>query len=161
MEKKYKIRIHGTEFNLEDTNKGLKINEYYFKPNVVYNGKFYKVFVNGKEFKVEYKDNDIFLDGKLIDFDFRAAPHLQSRGNLSLKKGAEIKASIPGKIVEIKAKEGEKISDQQCLLILESMKMRNEILSPIEGIIDKILVNINDQVKATQLLITIKPVINK
>ncbi|NHJ32554.1 MAG: acetyl-CoA carboxylase biotin carboxyl carrier protein subunit, partial [Asgard group archaeon] len=70
---------------------------------------------------------------------------------------AEIRAAIPGKIVEIKVKVGEKITDQQCLLVLESMKMRNEILSPIDGIVDSISVGIGDQVTARQLMIKLKP----
>ncbi|MBN1329619.1 MAG: hypothetical protein JXA54_09115 [Candidatus Heimdallarchaeota archaeon] len=157
MDKKYRVRIHGTELDLEQTKKGIKIKDYQFKPEVLYNGKFYRVFVNGREFRVEYKDNTILVDGKEIDFDFRSAPQLLTRNDLKFRKGADIKAAIPGKIVEVRVNLGEKIKDQQCLVVLESMKMRNEILSPIDGIIEKILVNEGDQVTTKQLLVKIKP----
>ena len=52
---------------------------------------------------------------------------------------------------------GDEVKDQQCLLILESMKMRNEILSPIKGIVKKILISEGDQVTTRQLMIKIKP----
>ncbi|MHA1221313.1 MAG: biotin/lipoyl-containing protein, partial [Candidatus Heimdallarchaeota archaeon] len=52
---------------------------------------------------------------------------------------------------------GEQVKDQQCLLVLESMKMRNEILSPINGTVEKITVGDNDQVSSKQLLMKIKP----
>ncbi|NHJ49124.1 MAG: biotin/lipoyl-binding protein [Asgard group archaeon] len=157
MEKKFRVRIHGTELYLEQTNNSIKIKDYTFKPEVLFNGKFYRVFVNGREYRVEYKDNAIFLDGKEIDFDFRAAPQLLAKKNLKSKKSVDIKAAIPGKIVEIRVKKGDAVKDQQCLLVLESMKMRNEILSPIDGIIDKIPVSVGNQVTNRQLLIKIKP----
>ncbi len=156
MEKKFRVRLHGSEFDLEQSKKGIKVNDYYFKPEVTFNGKFYRVFVNGRELKVEFRDNDILLDGKIIDFDFKAAPQIQSVKGSSQMKGTEIKAAIPGKIVEIKIKVGDIVADQQCLLVLESMKMRNEILSPMAGIVDNISVSIGEQVKARQIMVKIK-----
>ncbi|MHA1220629.1 MAG: biotin/lipoyl-containing protein, partial [Candidatus Heimdallarchaeota archaeon] len=128
MDKKFKIRLNGSELFLEKNKKGLRIKNHTFEPEVLYNGKFYRVFVNGREFKVEYKDNTVLLNGKEIDFDFRSAPQLLARKNMKYKRGADIKAAIPGKIVEVKVTLGEQVKDQQCLLVLESMKMRNEIL---------------------------------
>ncbi len=157
MDKKFRVRIHGTELDLEQSKKGIKIKDYNFKPEVLYNGKFYRVFINGREFRVEYKDNTILVDGKETDFDFRSAPQLIARNDLKYRKGADIKAAIPGKIVEVRVTPGEKINDQQCLVVLESMKMRNEILSPIDGIVEKVLVNEGDQVTTRQLLVKIKP----
>jgi len=156
LEKKFKVRLHGSEFDLEQTKKGIKVNNHQFKPEVSFNGKFYRVFVNGRELKVEYRDNDILLDGKIVDFDFKPAPQIQARKGASHRKGAEIRAAIPGKIVEIRVNVGEEVADQQCLLVLESMKMRNEVLSPMAGVIDSISVSIGDQVKSRQLMIKIK-----
>ncbi|MBK5112327.1 MAG: hypothetical protein KGD59_10280 [Candidatus Heimdallarchaeota archaeon] len=156
MEKKFKVRLHGSEFDVEQSKKGIKVNEHYFEPEVIFNGKFYRVFVNGRELKVEFRDNDILLDGKIVDFDFKAAPQIQARKGSSLRKSADIKAAIPGKIVEIRVNVGDDVADQQCLLVLESMKMRNEILSPMAGVIDSISVSNGDQVKAKQLMIKIK-----
>lgn len=156
MDKKYRIRIHGSEFDLEQTPKNIRINNHEFKPEVFFNGKFYRVFVNGKVLRIEFKENTVFLDGKEIDFDFKPAPQIIGKKNLKHKKGSDIKAAIPGKIVEIKVKAGDKVKDQQCLLVLESMKMRNEILSPQEGIVDRVAVGLGDQVKTNQLLLKIK-----
>jgi len=156
LEKKYKVRLHGSEFDLEQTKKGIKVNNYQFKPEVIFNGKFYRVFVNGRELKVEFRDNDILLDGKIIDFDFKSDPHIQTRKGSIQRKSADIRAAIPGKIVDIRVNEGDEVADQQCLLVLESMKMRNEILSPMAGVIDSISVSIGEQVKSRQLMIKIK-----
>ena len=156
LEKKYKIRFNGLELELEETAEGIKIDDQIFQPRVERAPKGYQVFIDGQEFKVEYKEEGIFLNGKEIDFDFAISPKILARKSKAGKKGAEIKAAIPGKIVEVRVEVNEEVKDQQCLLVLESMKMQNEILSPMEGIIESILVKAGDQVTSKQLLIKIK-----
>lgn len=157
MKKKYKISFNGGEYDLEHHKKVVNIKDYTFKPEVLFNGKFYRVLLNGKEYRVDFKDDLLFLDGKEVDFSFRSNPQLLSQKNINRKKIAKIKVAIPGKIVEIKVSIGDEVKDQQCLLILESMKMRNEILSPINGIIEKMPISVGDQVITRQLIIMIKP----
>ncbi|NHK31681.1 MAG: hypothetical protein FK730_10040 [Asgard group archaeon] len=157
MKKRYKISFNGGEYELEHQKKVVNIKGHTFKPEVLFNGKFYRVLLNGKEYRIDFKDDLLFLDGKEVDFSFRSNPQLLSLKSISSKKTVNIKAAIPGKIVEIKVSIGDEVKDQQCLLILESMKMRNEILSPINGIIEKITISVGDQVKTRQLMIKIKP----
>ena len=52
----------------------------------------------------------------------------------------EVRAVIPGTIVEIKVRKGHRISDGQVLLVLEAMKMYNEIEARIDGEIEEISV---------------------
>ena len=62
-------------------------------------------------------------------------------------------AVIPGTIQKIMAKEGEKVKQGTPLLILEAMKMKNEIQSPMEGVIKKIHISEGQQVSKEQLLV--------
>ena len=64
-----------------------------------------------------------------------------------------IEAIIPGTIQRIMAKEGEKVRAGTPLLILEAMKMRNEVLSPFDGLIKKIYVSEGEMVPKAHLLI--------
>jgi biotin carboxyl carrier protein len=64
-------------------------------------------------------------------------------------------APMPGKIVEVLMEEGAKVKEGESLLILEAMKMQNEIASPINGTIKKICVKSNDIVNKEDLLIEI------
>jgi len=66
-----------------------------------------------------------------------------------------IEAVIPGNIQRIMAKEGDKVSAGTPLLILEAMKMRNEILAPVNGVILKIHVSEGEMVPKSHLLIEI------
>jgi biotin carboxyl carrier protein len=64
-----------------------------------------------------------------------------------------IEAIIPGTIQRIMVKEGEEVSAGTPLLILEAMKMRNEVLSPLDGVIIKIHISEGEMVPKSHLLI--------
>ena len=66
-----------------------------------------------------------------------------------------IEAFIPGTIQRIMAKEGQEVSTGTPLLILEAMKMRNEVLSPVQGVIRKIHVKEGEMVSKSHLLLEI------
>ena len=54
--------------------------------------------------------------------------------------GEPVNSPLPGSIVEIVAKVGDTVKNGQPILILEAMKMENEILAPKDGVIAQILV---------------------
>ena len=64
-----------------------------------------------------------------------------------------IEAVIPGNIQRIMAKEGDEVAAGTPLLILEAMKMRNEILAPVGGVVMKIHVSEGEMVPKSHLLI--------
>lgn len=64
-----------------------------------------------------------------------------------------VEAFIPGTIQRIMVKEGQNVSAGTPLLILEAMKMRNEVLSPLDGIIKKIFVSEGEMVPKSHLLV--------
>lgn len=65
----------------------------------------------------------------------------------------KVDSIIPGNIQRIMVKEGDEVSPGTPMLILEAMKMRNEILSPLQGIIKKIYVSEGDMVPKDHLMI--------
>lgn len=65
----------------------------------------------------------------------------------------KIKAFISGTIIKIITKENKKVNTGDKLLILDAMKMYNEILSPAKGVIKKIHVETGQSVSKNQLLI--------
>ncbi|MCD6559120.1 MAG: biotin/lipoyl-binding protein, partial [Palaeococcus sp.] len=67
--------------------------------------------------------------------------------------GNVVSAPMPGKILRILVKEGEQVKTGQGLLVLEAMKMENEIPSPKDGIIKSILIKEGDTVDTGQALI--------
>ena len=74
----------------------------------------------------------------------------------SLNKGTEIFAPTPGNILNLKVVLGEKVSENQTLLVMEAMKMESEVKSPHSGKIKNIHVNSGDAIKSGDLLITLE-----
>lgn len=67
-----------------------------------------------------------------------------------------VKAFIPGLIKAIYVKEGEQIERGEKLLVLEAMKMENQILSGTKGVVKKIYVDVGKVVVKGELLIEIE-----
>jgi biotin carboxyl carrier protein len=63
---------------------------------------------------------------------------------------------MPGTILDIKVKSGDAVTAGQILLILEAMKMENEIIAPSAGTIDTIQVSKGSSVNAGDVLLSIK-----
>lgn len=68
----------------------------------------------------------------------------------------EIRALMPGKIVEILADVGDQIERGQGLLVMEAMKMENEIKSPAQGEVKEIRVQPGQAVEAGQVLAVVE-----
>ncbi|MDF2590113.1 MAG: Biotin carboxyl carrier protein [Anaerocolumna sp.] len=66
----------------------------------------------------------------------------------------KVNAPMPGKILAIKASIGQSMKRGDVLLILEAMKMENEIVAPEDGILASINVTVGDMVEAGVLLAT-------
>ena len=68
----------------------------------------------------------------------------------------KILAPIPGNIVNLAVKEGQQVKAGKKILILEALKMQNEIFCEEEGTVKEILVNEGAKVKAGQILVVIE-----
>jgi biotin carboxyl carrier protein len=73
--------------------------------------------------------------------------------NLAANKVNNIKAPMPGLIIDLKVKEGEEVKQGDPLLILEAMKMENILKCPGDGIIKSLKVKKGDSVEKNQVLI--------
>ena len=66
------------------------------------------------------------------------------------KEGTPIPAPLPGSVLRILKGEGSSVSEGDAILVMEAMKMENEITSPISGTVAQILVSVGDQVHTGQ-----------
>jgi biotin carboxyl carrier protein len=67
-----------------------------------------------------------------------------------------ITAIIPGTIVDIFVKEGDEVKTGDNMLVIEAMKMNNQILFERDGIVGKILVSKGDVVSKGQIIVVLK-----
>ncbi|MGB9771565.1 MAG: acetyl-CoA carboxylase biotin carboxyl carrier protein subunit [Candidatus Kapaibacteriota bacterium] len=66
---------------------------------------------------------------------------------------SKVRAFIPGLIQKIYIKPGDEIKKGQPLFVLEAMKMRNDVFSPIDGKVKAVLVKSGDVVAKDQILV--------
>lgn len=75
------------------------------------------------------------------------------------KSSEMIKAPMPGKIIDVPAKEGTAVSRGEAVIILEAMKMQNEIQSPVAGTVKKVYVKADMNVMKDDILVEIEPAV--
>ncbi len=101
----------------------------------------------------------VMVNGVWHTFTVESPFSLKRKKMLEKQEGESTSESIiapmPGKIIDVFVEEGAEINTGEPLLILEAMKMQNEITCPIDGIIRKISIKKNDSVMKDDLLIDI------
>ncbi|GAB3541001.1 acetyl-CoA carboxylase biotin carboxyl carrier protein subunit [Pontibacter brevis] len=106
-----------------------------------YEEKTFTFKINGVSQTVRVKDRfDLLLD-KLGMSDANA------------KKVNDVKAPMPGLILEIKVKPGQEVKKGEPIMILEAMKMENILKSPGDGVVKEIKVEEKQNVEKNQVLI--------
>jgi biotin carboxyl carrier protein len=70
--------------------------------------------------------------------------------------GARIVAPMTGSIVEVRCSVGQEVAQGEVLLVIESMKMNNELRSPIDGIVDAVPLDPGQRIKAGDLLVALR-----
>jgi len=80
--------------------------------------------------------------------------YLNQQGDVSAS--VAIEAPMPGKIIDIMVENGQEVKEGDPIIILEAMKMQNEIISHINGTIKSIEVRKNDTVMKDDVLIEIE-----
>ena len=123
--------------------------------NVISGGIPYEVELvkaNWKEKSITIKVEDQLFDLEVKD---RMDKLLEKMGisAMNTQSMAEVKAPMPGLILDILVEEGQTVNKGDQLMILEAMKMENILKSPGEGVIKSIEVSKGDSVEKNQVLI--------
>jgi biotin carboxyl carrier protein len=107
------------------------------------------------EVKIERADGtmQISVGGNRFVAEVRDPRSLRGRARAADEHGPKkLTASMPGKVVRVLVAEGNEIEAGAGVVVVEAMKMQNEVKSPKKGIIQKILVSEGDTVSAGDVL---------
>ena len=69
--------------------------------------------------------------------------------------GTPVKAPMPGNILDVKVKVGDSVASGQVLIVLEALKMENDVVSPASGTVTSVNVKKGDTVNSDDVLVTI------
>ena len=114
--------------------------------------KQYTITVNGVAYDVtvEEKNGGVVSAPKAVEKSApAAAAPVASAPQAATKEGnVAVSAPMPGKILAVKAKEGDSVKAGDVLLVLEAMKMENDIVAPQDGVVASINVKVGDSVES-------------
>ena len=100
------------------------------------------VWVDGRRFR---------LDGGSADADTAEA------GGGAGGRSGVVKAPMPGTVVKVLVSEGQEVKTGQSVVIVEAMKMENEVRSQVDGVVRKVNVSDGDSVGTTEAMVEIEP----
>ena len=113
--------------------------------------KKYRVNVNGSLYEIEIEE----MSAPATMSAPTAAPKAAAPVAAAPAGGAQVKAPMPGTILDVKVQNGQSVKKGTVLCILEAMKMENEIQAPCDGKITSLNVRKGDSVETQALICTI------
>jgi len=140
--KKFKFKINGQQFDVE-------VNDFEDQSTVV--------SVNGTNYEVEVEQE--VQKTKTPTLVRKAVVNKPGEGAIKKKAatagGFKVNAPLPGSIFKMNVAVGDTVSEGDCLLVMEAMKMENNVLSEKAGTVSEIKVNVGDSVLQDDILIVI------
>ena len=131
-------------------------------------GEIRKVIIDGEELEVEVEiDGEIYratVQGQIFEFiipDSTGNAPRKRGGRGSRKRSGTVSASMPGKVVTVEVSVGDTVEEGETILILEAMKMQNEVVAPISGTIIEVHCEDGLNVEANVPLVVIEPEIQE
>ena len=113
------------------------------------------VRVNGEEYQVEVME--IVEEGEKKGFEIRDVTRVpEKKGAEALKVTTTLRSPMPGRILAVNVKKGDEVKAGQVAVILEAMKMENEIAIEHPGVITTVYVGENDTVDVGDPLLEIE-----
>ncbi len=119
--------------------------------SLIVKNKIYDIIIQDK--------NTVSVDGEAYNVkveDEKLRELTKLKGEDELTEEVTVTASMPGLIIKIEVKKGDKVKAGQGLAIIEAMKMQNEVKAPKDGIIKQILVKKGMTVNGGDALLIIK-----
>ncbi len=124
----------------------------------------YEVVLNNKKYEIEVDESSVAL--KSVTEYTSAAPAPVAApapaaaptapvASASPAEGTTVTSPMPGTILNVNVTNGQSVRAGEILLVLEAMKMENDIVAPSDGIVKQVLVTKGSTVDTDQVLVII------
>ena len=126
-------------------------------------GHMYSLIVENKSFTVDVAEKDdeytVAYEGKSFQvgvLDERKARRGGAGANLGGAGEKDVCSMMPGKVVELLVQAGDAVEKDQGVIIIEAMKMENEIRAPVAGTVKAVHVEAGQAVESGELLVELE-----
>jgi biotin carboxyl carrier protein len=123
----------------------------------------FTVIINDRVYRCALEESpsgavEVIVNGKRIPVAARDKKHLRGQSGAGAGASGQVKLAspMPGKVVSVLLKAGEEVAARQGVLVVEAMKMQNEVQSPKAGKIAEIKVSEGQTVNAGETLAVIE-----
>jgi len=144
----YRVSVDGNEFLVDGkktgrTNYSLIVDNRSFEIEVDHAEDEYRVLVDGRNYHVNLVDERRVRIGG-------------GQSEIQLQGRQKVSVPMPGKVIAVLVSEGDSIEKGQGVVIVEAMKMENEVRSPIAGEVKEIKVKTGDAVEGGAVLLIVE-----
>jgi biotin carboxyl carrier protein len=117
----------------------------------------YSVIDGARSWEVRIANGDVRVNGMALEVHLDDPRAWNARGaHASLSGAAQVKAPMAGKVVRVLVAPGDQVGRGQGVIVVEAMKMQNELKSPRDGRVTAIAAKDNQVVNAGAVLVTIE-----
>jgi acetyl/propionyl-CoA carboxylase alpha subunit len=118
----------------------------------------FSVLLNGRSYRVVFgSPGEVVVNGRPLAIEVFDPRDLRTGAGARLNHGRqEIAAPMPGKIVRVLVNPGETVEEGQGLIVVEAMKMQNEMKSPKTGRVAEVRTSAESTVAAGDVLVVIE-----
>ena len=119
--------------------------------------KNYRITVNGKTYEVTVEEAGTAAPAAPVaPAPVQEAPAQKKADAPAVPAGAEkVTSPMPGTVLAVKVAAGQSVKKGETVILLEAMKMENEIPAPCDGVVASVVVNKGASVQAGDLLLTL------
>lgn len=140
----YKVAVDGHEFMVDGRRTGrnnysLLIDNRSFEVDVDTTEDEYRVLLDGRTYRIRMWDERQVRVGA-------------QQSGIEVSGRQEVRIPMPGKVVAVLVNEGDTVAKGQGLVIVEAMKMENEVKAPGDGEVKEIRVKVDESLEAGQVL---------
>jgi len=116
------------------------------------------LIADGRQYRCVLDGDAVIICGRRFEFEIEDQRSL--RGRRGAGEGAagprSVKAPMPGRVVRVLVNEGDEVAEQQGVVVIEAMKMQNELKSPKAGRVARVAVAVDMTVGAGEVLVVVE-----
>jgi biotin carboxyl carrier protein len=164
-----KLLIGEREFEVQPAGDTITVGDATFAVRVVKRGSIATVYVNEKPYAVQLPEGPppeegpvkLLVDAKEFEVELKgragARPKPRPKAKKSVAGTGAVLSQMTGRVIRVDVKPGDLVKEGDIMLVVEAMKMENEIAAPVSGVVKVVSVAAGARVAEGDPLVTIEP----